>query len=240
MSNFIESEHNGELFAEITPRKKAQLESNQLRRLFKSSNIPEENFDYTFSDYKGDKNFLNKIINYTNTFNKDSMHLYFYGKNSTQKTMIASCIAMELIRKREEQRNKLPKIERDKIGHFKCKFILAKEFVSLMNKEKLFATQQEFLSDIKELENLDLLILDDLFDEDKANGKLEIWDFILRSMTQKNVKTIITANVDYESLIPKYGLSIGKLVPRKFCQIIFKDDIGEFKKQEILNRFNKL
>lgn len=177
-------------------------------------------------NYKGSKELFIKLSSYTvelRTKYKKNSHLYFVGKNGTQKTYASKGIIHFAVRK-----------------GLKCRFILMNELI-----EKLTNTYEDGHSEIIEpYLNCDLLVIDDCFDPKKviiykSGYQIPYLDSFLRKrIEQLGNNTIFTSNVEIRNIDEnKFSYDIKNLLTRsidkKGGQLYFNDVYSEITEDDI-------
>jgi DNA replication protein DnaC len=204
--------------------KKCDCLKNYQERMYFQLNLKKadiENFNKSFSDYKGkdENNNISKLKKYTDNltlkFKLDS-HLYFYGGNGTQKTTLSKVILLEAIKK-----------------NLSCRFILMN---TLMNSICSPIQEDENKELVSFLEICDLLVIDDCFSAKKVtlyknsrDYQMSFLDSFLRKRLEQNKKnTIFTSNVSITDIEANgFSYDIQNLLERsiyyKGGQLTFKD-----------------
>jgi len=189
-------------------------------RLYKA-NIPPQMEKYDIATYIGDKSLesVDKLKRYIEKFSEkfNSIHLYLYGPNSTQKTTLSMWVGREII----------------KTGHT-VHYVLMDDLIKSLMQEGF---KEEVLSEIKTFENVNCLIVDESFDKDKVNWyksgyQLSFLDRFLRSrLEQKRKSTIFISNKEVDTIQKEFGESIYRLIERNtmFTRLKFEDNFNKKK-----------
>lgn len=155
---YYTKEINGQTILVECPHHIKWRQNKDLKIKYIKNGFSEENFDYTFASYKGEKSIsnINRIKNYLKCFlDNDKKNivkrsiLYLYGPNGTQKTTIASMIGKSLI----------------KCG-LNIKYVLMKTLIDL-----LWDSQRDENAKLKinDYLNCDIIIIDESFSKDKIH-----------------------------------------------------------------------
>lgn len=235
MNKLEYKEIDGELVAVINPKHKKELRKNYYDYYLKKSKIPKDYWDIEFKHYKGidSTDDLRKAMEYAKKCNDEKFHninLYIYGVHSAQKSMVACNIGKEFIKE-----------------GLSVRFILAGDLIDLLLKTQGFSVNRELEEEKKELNSVDLLIIDDAFDDKKAilwrteNKSMIVaeWDRFLRNIISNDVRVIITSNFLMSSVGSSYGKSLYELLERNFIQLHFKDCIKDVRKKRFNGIFSK-
>jgi len=236
-AQFIYKEENGETYAIVNPKYTEFLLQEKYNLGLKLSKIPKQYWNISFDDYKGDKNNINykKVIYFAQNLEKSEMasvSLYLYGIHSSQKTTLAVNILKEGIKK-----------------GYKCRFVLAGELIDNLMKIQGFKFNIDLDSWLKDLSSSDLLVIDDIFDPNKAlfwknsdnkNMIIAEWDSFLRSYLSKGSRLILTSNFDVESIKQYYGESLYELIDRNVICLYFGDSIKEERKNKLSSIFEHI
>lgn len=200
------------------------------------SGIPEFYWNINFEDYKGDK--ANKeylyIEYYANNCHKkefNHIHLFIYGNHSTQKSALAYNIGKQAIK-----------------NGLTVKSILASTLIDNLMKLQGFNFVQEIYDKIKELKNCDLIILDDIWDTEKAmhwngvNKNLIVseWDQFFREVLASNTKIVTTSNYDKNNIRQHFGKSISELIDRNFFSVHLTESIKELRQYNVNKVFDNI
>jgi len=193
--------------------------------LLAKSGIPKNYADIEFENYVGKESTesLNKCVQYVNGANDEKFHnvnLYLVGTYGTQKTMIACNIGKSFIRQ-----------------GYKVQFSYASEFIDLIMKTQGFNYIEEIEDKIKKITGADLIIIDDIFDQDKGTYwknspelVISAWDKFLRRIISEDKRVILTSNHGIEVIKTKFGRSLYHLIERNFISLSFHDSISETRK----------
>lgn len=226
---------DGEEHASFNPKYKESISNKKYQYLLKKSNIPEFYWGIEFSDYIGDISITNldKAKQYSKKcFNKEfnHIHLYLYGKeNSTQKTAVAINVGKEVMRK-----------------GYSVQFLLASTLINKLLKVQGYAINEDIENYIDNLKQSDMLIIDDIFDNQKSimwnkpeSSALIIsaWDMFLRDIVVSSTKVVMTSNVPIDMIKEKFGESMFHLMDRNFISLGFYDAVKEHRKRKFDNIF---
>jgi DNA replication protein DnaC len=196
------------------------IETETKKMVVNKSHLPLSILDYDITQYIGpDKNKkLNRIQKFITQFESlKSNSLYFYSENnSTQKTTLASYMGREIA-----------------VAGYSVFFLLMDELLVILQEDRFKEDKLERRR--KFLLNVDLLIIDDCFDEKKvvlykSGYQFPFLDEFLRKRMETLCKSIIfTSNVKIDE-ITKHGfpVSIQNLVKRKISQdayMTFEDSV---------------
>ena len=161
-------------------------------QLLQVAKIPKKFWGMTLEDYsfKG-KLAVGKILNaYVDNFftmMEDACNLLIMGSNGTGKTMLASIILQEALKRKNS-------------GYY----ITISEFIT-----------QKFNSiDLTELTNCDILVLDELGAELqlKTHSEVVAIESLLKYREEKNLVTIVCTNLDKNELSERYGNTVFSLL----------------------------
>jgi DNA replication protein DnaC len=166
------------------------------------------------SPYEKMKSVYNKCVKYAQTFDLDSLSLYFYGRTGLGKTHLSLAIANEAIKKGYtvvygSVINFLNKIEKEKFG------------------------RAEDLDTENMLIDVDLLILDDLGAEFTTALSTSVLYNIINSRICKGVPTIISSNLDFHELKERYPESVASRIIGTYTGVNFVgDDVRQIQNNE--------
>jgi DNA replication protein DnaC len=192
-------------------REQFKIENSLIR-----SGINIKDWNYDISNYIGqdvNQNII-KLKKYINDFDIKfkNINLYLWSKlNSTQKTTLAKWIGINLIKKSKE-----------------VYFISMNDLVESITKVIMTDEIKEFNN---KLLNSDVLIIDDVFDRNKAKPystgfQISYLDSFLRKRLEQIYKaTIFTSNLNVEEIDNVWGISIQELVKRNVEVMEFNDHI---------------
>ena len=228
--SYIIKEINGEEY--VIPNKEYwdDISEKKYYVLLEKSKIPRNYWDINFEDYKGDRSLSEKIKaeEYSNFCREEkftNINLYIVGENGTQKTMIACNIGKEFIKK-----------------GYRVRFIYASELIDLLLKMQGYSWDKELYLKLKKIEDIDLLIIDDIFDIKKGaywknNSDLIIsaWDQFLRRFISENKRIVLTSNEPISNMKENFGHSLHNLIYRNFEELFFNDYISEIRKERFKN-----
>lgn len=150
-----------------------------------------KDFNLTFEDYVGKKSCSNiyKLKQYCEKNElKTNSHLYFYGSNGTQKTTVAKIILKEYILQGKS-----------------AKFILMSDLLDILT--DVFSSSPTRESELEHLRNVDILVIDDAFDNKKvtmykSGYQLSFIDRFIRTRIEVIKKnTIFTSNVAINDIV---------------------------------------
>lgn len=182
-----------------------------------------EDFDlnyYSKSKKDGDspygkmKAVYNSCVKYAQTFDLDSLNLYFYGRTGLGKTHLSLAIANEAIKKGYtvvygSVINFLNRIEKEKFGR-----------IDDLDTENM-------------LIDVDLLILDDLGAEFTTALSTSVLYNIINSRICRGVPTIISSNLDFHELKERYPESVASRIIGTYTGVNFVgDDIRQIQNNE--------
>ena len=166
------------------------------------------------SPYDKMKTVYNSCIKYAQTFDLDSVSLYFYGRTGLGKTHLSLAIANEAIKKGYtvlygSTINFLNKIEKEKFG------------------------RAEDLETENMLIDVDLLILDDLGAEFTTALTTSVLYNIINSRICRGVPTIISSNLDFHELKERYPESVASRIIGTYTGVNFVgDDVRQIQNNE--------
>ena len=199
---------------------------NQYNKRLLKSGIPNYYWDLDFSDYIGEhcKLEVEQVKKYAERCHTDKfnyVHLYLWGKHSSQKTTLASHVGKYAIK-----------------NGMIVKFVLAKNLINALMKNQGFNRDEEATAFLHEITNCDLVIIDDGFDSSKSllwknNGRdliLSEWDGFLRDMVTSLTRVVITSNIPVKDIKESYGESLYELIDRNFIKIKLLDSVKEERK----------
>lgn len=157
------------------------------------------------SPYETMSTVYNSCVKYAESFDLDSVSLYFYGRTGLGKTHLSLAIANEVIKKGYSVVygsliNFLNKIEREKFGRGET-----------LNTEDL-------------LIDADLLILDDLGAEFSTSLTASVLYNIINSRICRGVPTIISSNLSLAELRDRYPESIASRIIGTYATVNFQGD----------------
>lgn len=194
-------------------------------KLLKLSNIPESYWNLSFEDYKGEgsKEYLNKAIQYSQNFDDslyDTVNLYLYGPNRTQKTMIMCAIGREQIRK-----------------NYKVVYFQANQLQNILLNQINFNPDKEQKKMQDKLYNkyYDLILIDDIFSSVKQfmwrDGKgdyiISLWDEFFRNAFQNKQRIIVTSNTRMIEIKNIFSQDLQELLLDYMYELYFFDSIKE-------------
>lgn len=226
MKPYEYKEIDGELRAIPNPEYWADNKKKLYEIYLKRAEIPKNYWDIEFSDYKGEqsKKSCRKCAIYASKAHDEKFHnvnLYLVGERGCQKTMCACNVGKAFIRQ-----------------GLKVKFVYASELIDLLMKAQGFSYVKEVEDKIKEYTEVDLLIIDDIFDTEKGtywkkSPELVItaWDKFLRRQISEDRRVILTSNYSVASIEEKFGKSIFDLIDRNFIELRFYDNINDVRKK---------
>lgn len=184
-----------------------------------SAGLPVHVASLSLDDYIGeDRTIPDKLKKYIDQFGNrySSVHLYFWSHdNGTQKTTTTGIVGKELLLK-----------------GFSVRFILMGTLLDLLSN---FDKDEEKMSRIEELKNVDFLIIDDAFDTKKATifrsgYQISFLDIFLRERLEvKRKATCFTSNYFIEEINEEvFGKSLKKLIFRNIIDPFeFKTSFSE-------------
>lgn len=147
----------------------------------------------------------NSCIKYAETFDLDSVSLYFYGRTGLGKTHLSLAIANEVIKK-----------------GYNVIYGSVITFLNKMEKEKFGRAETFVTEDI--LIGADLLILDDLGAEFQSPYTVSALYNLLNSRICRGVPTIISSNLNLEEIKRRYPESIASRIIGTFSPVEFIGD----------------
>lgn len=151
----------------------------------------------------------NSCVKYAETFDLDSVSLYFYGRTGLGKTHLSLAIANEVIKK-----------------GYNVIYGSVITFLNKMEKEKFGRAETFVTEDI--LIGADLLILDDLGAEFQSPYTVSALYNLLNSRICRGVPTIISSNLGLEEIKRRYPESIASRIIGTFSPVEFiGDDIRQ-------------
>lgn len=228
---------DGEEYAIEDPEYKKQRIQDKYELYLKRSGIPSFYWNIDFKDYKGNKDSdeFKKLKYYADNCDNEKfnhVHLYVYGKHSTQKTALCCNVLKSALRKGLDAR-----------------FILAGTLIDSLMKLQGFNKDDELYEYIKGLKKCDILLIDDIADSAKSltwknpeSNQILIaeWDQFLRTLLSNKTKVILTSNFDKHIVEQQYGKSLYELIDRNFVCLEFKESIKEIRKLNVESAFNGL
>ena len=230
---YIIKRENGERVAYRNEAYWKHIAQLKYELLLKRSGIPPFYWSIDWKDYKGDlsRDNLKKVIQYADecfTEKFDYVNLYIWcGANSSQKTAVMCNVGKEAIKQGK-----------------RVSFILAGVLTDYLLKNSGYSYNEEIAGYLKELQQADMLLIDDVFDENKSTvwnsnsliiAEIDKW---LRPLFSTNIKVVMTSNVSPENIIKKYGKSMAELVTRNCVPLEFKDDIKKERTKNFANLFD--
>ena len=162
----------------------------------KNGDSPREAMSYVY----------NSCVKYAQSFDLDSVSLYFYGRTGLGKTHLSLAIANEAIKK-----------------GYNVIYGSVINFLNKMEKEK-FNRSEAATDTEKLLIDADLLILDDLGAEFTTAYTVSAIYNILNSRICRGVPTIISSNLDLEEVKRRYPESIASRIIGNFSTVEFIGD----------------
>ena len=212
-------------------------ENNKLKYLLKlkQSGIPEFYWNINFEDYMGSKTnkeylYITHYANSCHTKEFNHVHLFLYGSHSTQKSALMYNIGKQAIR-----------------NGMKVKAILAGTLIDKLMKLQGFNFIQEIYTEIQELKNCDLLLIDDFGDGNKTlawkgesrNLIIGAWDTFLREILASNTKLVMTSNYDLQHIQEYYGKSLFELLDRNYYCLQLLSSIKDLRKYNVKKIFEQ-
>lgn len=173
------------------------------------SNFEDFNLDYYPDSKNGDSPreamgyVYNSCVKYAESFDLDSVSLYFYGRTGLGKTHLSLAIANEVIKK-----------------GYNVIYGSVINFLNKMEKEK-FNRGETSTDTEKMLINADLLILDDLGAEFSTAYTVSALYNIINSRICRGVPTVISSNLDLEEIKRRYPESIASRIIGNFSTVEF-------------------
>lgn len=166
------------------------------------------------SPYERMNTVYNRCVKYAQTFDLDSVSLYFYGRTGLGKTHLSLAIANEAIKK----------------GYT----VLYGSVINFLNKiEKEKFGRAEDLDTENMLIDVDLLILDDLGAEFTTALSTSVLYNIINSRICRGVPTIISSNLDFHDLKERYPESISSRIIGTYTGVNFVgDDVRQIQNNE--------
>ena len=155
----------------------------------------------------------NSCVKYAESFDLDSVSLYFYGRTGLGKTHLSLAIANEAIKK-----------------GYNVIYGSVINFLNKMEKEKFGKADTDTE---KLLIDADLLILDDLGAEFTTAYTVSAIYNILNSRICRGVPTIISSNLDLDDIKGRYPESIASRIIGTFSPVEFiGDDVRQIMNEE--------
>lgn len=234
---FIYKEEDGETYAIINPEYEQKILKDKYELYLKQSHIPHYYWDINLENYQGNKESIGfKSVKYFIDNLQDEklkhVNLYLHGTHSSQKTALAVNILKAGIKK-----------------GYRVRFVLAGDLIASLMKNQGFKNDPEIEGFIKDLKKADLLVIDDIFDPNKAllwknsenkNMILSEWDTFLRGFLSSESRLILTSNFEPTVIKQYYGESLYELVDRNMVALQFTDTIKEYKKTKLSDVFKDL
>lgn len=156
----------------------------------------------------------NSCLKYAETFDLDSVSLYFYGRTGLGKTHLSLAIANEVIKK-----------------GYNVIYGSTITFINKMEKEK-FGRAETFVTE-EILIGADLLILDDLGAEFQSPYATSALYNLLNSRICRGVPTIISSNLSLAEIKNRYPESIASRIIGTFSPVEFiGDDVRQILNEE--------
>ena len=153
-------------------------------------------------------------VKYAETFDLDSVSLYFYGRTGLGKTHLSLAIANEVIKK-----------------GYNVIYGSVITFLNKMEKEKFGRAETFVTEDI--LIGADLLILDDLGAEFQSSYTVSAIYNLLNSRICRGVPTIISSNLSLDEIKNRYPESIASRIIGTFSPVEFiGDDVRQILNEE--------
>lgn len=210
------SSSKGEEMAKINPEWKKLQILRYFNFYLKMSGIPKDYWELNLDNIYVEQSILDQAKDFIKNTDKKAS-LYLWGKNSTGKTTVACSIAQELIK-----------------GNMNCYYMLSSDVIDVMMSSSGFnhSGEDENSSMRNKLKEVDILIIDDVFDKNKSlywnsqNNNLILgqWDYLLRYRCSHNKKNILTSNVELSTVYTDFGNNIGELLDRNFKFIKFEQN----------------
>ena len=147
----------------------------------------------------------NSCLKYAETFDLDSVSLYFYGRTGLGKTHLSLAIANEVIKK-----------------GYNVIYGSVITFLNKMEREKFGRAETFVTEDI--LIGADLLILDDLGAEFQSSYTVSALYNLLNSRICRGVPTIISSNLSLDEIKNRYPESIASRIIGTFSPVEFIGD----------------
>jgi len=202
--------------------------------LLKRSDIPKFYWNIEFKDYKGElsKESLKRAIKFSQkcfTPEFDYVNLYLWSEeNSSQKTAVACNVGKELLKQGKS-----------------VSFLYFGTLIDMLLKQSGFNYHEDIAFKLNKLKNVDILIIDDVFDTKKSiqwsNSDLIISeiDRFFREVLTSDLKVIMTSNIPIINIKKKYGVSLFELISRNFYPLQFNDSIKKYRKKMFENIFDE-
>lgn len=174
------------------------------------SNFEDFQLDYYPTSKRGDSPreamsyVYNSCVKYAQSFDLDSVSLYFYGRTGLGKTHLSLAIANEVIKK-----------------GYNVIYGSVINFLNKMEKEKFGRADSDTE---KLLVDADLLILDDLGAEFSTAYTISAIYNILNSRICRGVPTIISSNLDLDEIKNRYPESVASRIIGNFSTVKFIGD----------------
>ncbi len=151
---------------------------------------------------------------YAQTFDLDSVSLYFYGRTGLGKTHLSLAIANEVIKK-----------------GYTVLYGSVINFLNKIEKEKFGRTEDLDTENV--LIDVDLLILDDLGAEFTTSLTTSVLYNIINSRICRGVPTIISSNLDFHDLRDRYPESVASRIIGTYKAVNFVgDDVRQLMNNE--------
>ena len=217
----------GEEVATINPEWKKLQILKYFNFYLKFSGIPQNYWSYDLDNIHIDSIIIDQAKEFVKTVDKTAS-LYLYGENSTGKTTVACVIAKELIKL-----------------NLNCFYILSSDAIDCLMATSGYnnSSDDEAMSLRNKLKDIDILIIDDIFDKNKSlywntqNNNLIVgqWDYLIRYRCSHKKKNIFTSNVDINKIYTDFGRSVGELLETNFKFIKFdKNEVKNIRQSSLV------
>jgi len=189
------------------------------------SGIPEKYWNLELDMYQGNisRDSLDKVKQYIERCDEERflhLNIFMTGENSTQKTLCSANIGKAFIKKGK-----------------RVKFIYAGELIDMLMKNQGYSYVPEIDEYLKEIDLVDLIVIDDFADKEKSiywekSPQLirTAWDSFLRRVISENIRVVMTSNKSFASIQDMLGVSLHALMYRNFVELSFMDSVGDYVK----------
>ena len=217
----------GEEVATINPEWKKLQILKYFNFYLKISGIPQNYWSYDLDNIHIESSIIDQAREFIRDVDKTTS-LYLYGENSTGKTTTACVIAKELIKL-----------------NLNCYYILSSDAIDCLMASSGYnnSVEDEVSSLRNKLKDIDILIVDDIFDKNKSlywntqanNLIVGQWDYLIRYRCSHKKKNIFTSNVDINKINTDFGRSISELIETNFKFIKFeRNDVKNIRQSSLL------
>jgi DNA replication protein DnaC len=231
LSPYIYKEIENESYAIPNQSYWKEINQKKFKLLLQRSKIPKFYWDIEFFDYVGEvsKENVDKLQYMAEHIYEEKfryVNLYLWGtETGTQKTTVCCNFGKECIKK-----------------GLQVKFMLFGSFVNYLMKLQGFHRDEEADENIKELKQMDVILLDDCFDPNKSmlwkkESSRELIvseiDNFFREQIYNNKKFVLTSNLSPEMIKENYGKFLYDLIDRNFISFSFLDSVVKVKKERL-------